>query len=399
MVDANCGFLPQLPMAPEVLDDLWVAKELAGYQKGKERAVFQGTTLNKFCEADDAKGTFLRSQRSWAHGPGGTVERQFLNLNKGDKPFIDDDGTVATLGKHKDSFFSDAADGRAIGYYMSGGATASLDLFLDDEMMVLTVPRGAMLYCKREFLENVWHAHGANGRSISLVSEVANPSLFASTVPPTSSTIEAAGAAQQPLALAQTMANWAHPETLFLGSKLDFVAGKPGSKRSMALTLLIDQPKERGKRRKNVKQAREQLALMTPDDIDAAASQRGHDLSMLGMMRGTDEDGVVRDLGIDATTGKSVAQAQRRTKDGNTISRELPQHLDYLTQLRRDDPGFNSYAALMKKRGIPKAYAVAIKNFFTSARRTQGAIAKTNEKARAKKAPSKKAPAMRDDLR
>ena len=53
----------------------------------------------------------------------------------------------------------------------------------------------------------------------------------------------------------------------------------------------------------------------------------------------------------------------------------------------------------MKKRGIPKAYAVAIKNFFTSARRTQGAIAKTNEKARAKKAPSKKAPAMRDDLR
>ena len=433
----SCHLLPSLPMSLEVLNALWEERAKAGYQVNKDRGTFQGSTIESFERQGTVLGGWTGRQRAFAAGPGGSPRRSFWNVNRGETGWIDaEDQTAsgATNGWHRDNFWDKSrANGRVIMYFMSGDALPSLFVRDDHQTLEITVPCGAALFCSRAFLEAIEHSHGANGRSLSLVTEVE----WGAGVLPVAATadeIAAACAAQPPLPLLKLMGEW-KPKEWFLASPRDYVRFTPGSTAKMALTQLIGQPKQPGKHRQGVKRAREERALMAPADIEALASQRGTAISMLGKdaegkvanlgydeftgkvvaqvrrsqrgkdedgvmrdlgynddgksvaavqrsQRGKDEDGVVRDLGVDEVTGKSVAASQKASKKGNVIASEFPQHIEYLTKLRRDDPSFNGYAVLSRKLGIPR---IDIKNFFGNSRKTKSAIAKENAKRRAKK--------------
>ena len=125
---------------------------------------------------------------------------------------------------------------------------------------------------QQKILEQTPHAHGCNGRCISFVTEVSLSSL------PTAATVEeiaAAGEAQPSLPLREHLGNWT-PARWFLAPVLDFGAGfgGGGSKRRLAMTQLIDQPKQKGQHRSGVQDARSASYKMTAEEIDKLASER-----------------------------------------------------------------------------------------------------------------------------
>ena len=92
--------------------------------------------------------------------------------------------------------------------------------------------------------------------------------------------IAAAGEAQPSLPLREHLGNWT-PARWFFAPVLDFGAGSGGggSKRRLAMTQIIDQPKQKGQRRSGVQAARSTSYKMTAEEVDELASKRA---SLLG---------------------------------------------------------------------------------------------------------------------
>ena len=92
--------------------------------------------------------------------------------------------------------------------------------------------------------------------------------------------IAAAGEAQPSLPLREHLGNWT-PARWFFAPVLDFGAGLGGggSKRMLAMTQIIDQPKQKGQHRSRVQAARSTSYKMTAEEIEELASKRA---SLLG---------------------------------------------------------------------------------------------------------------------
>jgi len=251
-------------------------KQQAGYQRGKDRATFQGSILDLIQRGGSAFGRFLGSQREWA----GNIERRFVNINSGKDNFVDAEGTE--VGKkagdnrwHKDHFWSERTTHRVLSYYTENKLQTGSIIFCDDEEEVeLECPHGCSFVIPKALLEGNYHAHGCRGRVVSIVTEVVLDSLPAGA---TKEEIGAAGRAQPPLPLHANFGDWT-PDLWFFGDVLDFGAGGGGTARRMAVTQLIDQPKAPGERRAGVKEAREASYQLPQKAIKRLASMRGAEL-------------------------------------------------------------------------------------------------------------------------
>lgn len=119
-------------------------KQQAGYQRGKDRATFQGSKLDLIERGGSAFGRFLGSQSEWA----GHTERRFVNINSGKDNFVDAEGTE--VGKkagdnrwHKDHFWSEHTTHRVLSYYTENELQTGSIIFCDDEEEVeLECPHG-----------------------------------------------------------------------------------------------------------------------------------------------------------------------------------------------------------------------------------------------------------------
>ena len=146
---------------------------------------------------------------------------------------------------------------------------------------MLTSPRTRVPFLFAQWLlENFEHAHGANGRSLSIVSEVV---LTQPPTPLSAQAVAAAAKAQPELPLMQYLADW--DPSIFQGPKLDFGAGMGGgSRRRMAMTQLIGQKKVKKQRRSGVKSARQAVRKMDESEIDKLASARGREMGEAASM-------------------------------------------------------------------------------------------------------------------
>ena len=151
----------------------------------------------------------------------------------------------------------------------SSVATAPIATAYPTQVEII-VPRGAGLYCTVELLA-LMHAHGANGRSISVVIEVSRPMPEGAS----SAEIDAASKAQPELPLQEHLGDWAAAVDSFKGPKLKgcWCCGG-GSTRRVVMASLRGLKQGRGKRRLGMsrKEARAAIAKMTDEELEAAAA-------------------------------------------------------------------------------------------------------------------------------
>ena len=144
----------------------------------------------------------------------------------------------------------------------------------------IVIPRGAAIYCSKELLA-LKHAHGANGRSISMVIEVSRPCMPAAA---SSKEIAAAAQAQPQLPLEEHFGGDKWQPADFKGDKLKFGAGRGvGSVRRCAIAWLRGPKQGRGKRRLGLsrRHARARVDAMTQEEREAAAGAWGRFIGAL----------------------------------------------------------------------------------------------------------------------
>ena len=166
---------------------------VAGSQPAMNRGTYQARQLDAL--EGDFISDFITNALVFAAGCGGQVINHFLNCNKGD-----------TDGRwHRDTPSEEWRNtGRFILYYTLNGRRACLRVKWGDAEVAVWVPSGCAIYATNELL-NYMHAHGAAGRCISYVIEVARQNM------PTSHTLAmiAAAAAKQPdIPLLQYFGDW-----------------------------------------------------------------------------------------------------------------------------------------------------------------------------------------------
>jgi hypothetical protein len=276
-VERNCAVLAQTPMTPAAFEQLYANKDKAGYQKGKDRGTFQSTSLAKMQRDGGALGAFLDGHMTKAVGEDGSVINIFLNVNGGCSP----EETAAIPLEHKiksgggdnggwhhDNPSEGKKDqvntGRILSYYMCDGQKGSLRVRRGSVEVEIIVPRGCSLYCTVELLD-LDHAHGANGRSVTVVTEVHRPTPVVCASP---AAIAEADAAQASLPLQERFGVW-EPWLFFLGPVLKWGAGRgSGSVRRAAVAALWG-PK--GAREMTRKDARERVKYMTLEEMKKTA--------------------------------------------------------------------------------------------------------------------------------
>ena len=160
------SFIKAPAMSVEALKQIADSAWLAGHHVGKDRGCFQSNLLDEMAEDDNALGGFLRGLRVWSDKVGEYVNR-FANVNHGAK----NTGSADNGKKHTDTFTEDA-ELRLINYYMGEGQTGCLTVFFRGHRFEIDVPKGCAIVCCKELLEECEHMHAAQGRNISIVTEV-----------------------------------------------------------------------------------------------------------------------------------------------------------------------------------------------------------------------------------
>ena len=299
-VQANCVLLtaPAL-VVPAFLELVKLSPSAGGYHKKKQRATVQSTELDKIVgqtarfkfdslqEIEDngeSLGDWVGEVRDLAAGPDGEVINDFLNINKGEvEPGEDEDD-----GFHTDSPSEpERNSGRCLFYVMEEGRFASLRVRRGGAEVEVVVPRGSGIYCTVALLA-LPHAHGANGRCISYVVEVARPE---SPEAPSAEEVAAASEAQPAVPLREHFGNW-RPE-MFTAAKLKWGAGRGvGSTRRVVIQALRGPKVGRGRRRAGLsrRDARAAVAQMQEGELQrrasefmqglglASAASQGHDM-------------------------------------------------------------------------------------------------------------------------
>ena len=282
-VQANCVLLPAPALVvPAFLELVELSPSAGGYQKKKQRATVQSTELDKIVgqtscfkfdslqEIEDngeSLGDWVGEVRDVAAGAGGEVINDFLNINKGEcEPGEDEED-----GFHSDSPTEPERNtGRCLFYVMEEGRFASLRVRRGGAEVEVVVPRGSGIYCTVALLA-LPHAHGANGRCISYVVEVARPE---SPEAPSAEEVAAASEAQPAVPLREHFGNW-RPE-MFKAAKLKWGAGRGvGSTRRVVIQALRGPKVGRGRRRAGLsrREARAAVAQMQEGELQRRASE------------------------------------------------------------------------------------------------------------------------------
>ena len=159
-------------------------------------------------------------------------------------------------------------------------ALSQAPIIVPHTQIEIIVPRGASIYCSKELLA-LEHAHGANGRSISVVIEVSRRGMPAAA---SSEEIAAAAEAQAQLPLEEHFGGDKWQPADFKGDKLKWGAGcGGGSVRRLVIASLRGLKQGRGKRRLGLshQDARARVDAMPQGEREAAAAAWARFLGVL----------------------------------------------------------------------------------------------------------------------
>jgi hypothetical protein len=411
-------------MTNEACAQLNESRELAGYQKHHNRGTMQHRTIMSLADNPDELGDFLDKADQAAAGNGGEVINAFLNINRGASAgdamedeiaadAVQDEKTAGHDGGawHRDSQSTEQVTGRLVMYYMLEGKRGCLCVRSGAYYREIVVPRGCAVYATRELL-GLEHKHGANGVCVSIVWEVAWPTVPA---PLTAEQIEVAERTQPPLPWTDHLLPW-KPDDFFLGPARKHGQIGVGNHRRMAVSWLRGPRLGRGHPRAMTKeQARAIVEKLTPDERSDLASRQGARIGLWSPIKALTDKGVsyedaerlakrvaaaaaesprarasallevseeirsaISALAGSITGGKAgkvtlrgnSSHAGRPTKSPHAPTEEQRAELD-----RRfaDEPNPSSYSKLLKAVGMEatKEAIEIVKNIYTNARRAK----------------------------
>ena len=248
---------------------------VAGYQRAKARGTFQQREILQIAAAGGELGDYLNTNLAHTRGDGKHVNI-YINLNEGKSGGGDECGDAGETDIFHTDTPSEGASIRCFNYFLPVGKVAGLKVRYGRTVLLIEVPRGCGLEVEVELLKKIEHAHGANGRSISVCTEV-NRHLGTAASP-----AEIAAAASQPsLPLQKYLGHW-QPEKMFLGNPSKVGSGS-GSVRRMALTQLAPPKPGKGMHRPrgSVIAARHEVETKSPEEQLQLARRQGQD-NLLG---------------------------------------------------------------------------------------------------------------------
>ena len=279
-------------MSLAAYNQLVANKALAGAQIGKDRGTLQSTMLDDIVahpEGREAAAHFIVAHRAFAAACGlsptaydTALINDFLNFNGGrtdkekktDGPEWQTEASKKT-GDHENGGYhvdnkTEGSTHRLLGYYTQGDKRGSFRARRGEAEIVIYVARGCALLCSSEVLA-MEHAHGIDGRCISIVSEIALPAEVVVIGAPTAAVL-AANAAQPSLPLDKDFGLWM-PWLWFKGAVLKWGAGGGGTQGRMVARKLRGPKVGKGGRRLMTKrQMREARAALDDDGLAEAAA-------------------------------------------------------------------------------------------------------------------------------
>jgi len=258
-----------LPCASDaVVVDLLQNMHLAGYQKGKDRGTVQYTDLKQLMKSGGAFGKWFERCVA-AVTCKGKIVNVFLNINSGEAG-VEYGDVPGKKVWHKDKFSTLGdlvATGRLVVQLTRDDVEGSLGVQIGDEEVYIPIPAWTGLWADADILTKFFHRHGANGRCISFVFEVAEPQYSGLSLEDARM-----ASAEQPsieATLDEYLGDWNQAIRRFKGNPSKIGSGT-GNARRLAVTHVAG-PKVTGTKRK-MAAAREEVEQMSPEELQRAAA-------------------------------------------------------------------------------------------------------------------------------